>query len=207
MSEDSGVTDADGRLSATYTSSGSDEICAVVAKDALAGKAATADIFQGTSQAQAPTAADTFPTSMVADGLPVTFTTSFANPTATPIVEPAVNLTLFRGTSATNLDASQVQLSYSTTGAAGPFTPIPLTGSTIGDGAITAVTQDMPLATIAADAISDDHLSPHDRTRSGGGTAQVICWTSSPSSSSSTRPPEPSPSWPIPSQPTFMIFH
>ncbi len=80
MSEDSGVTDADGRLSATYTSSASDAVCAVVAKDALAGKAATANIYQGATQAQAPTATDTFPTSMVANGQPVTFTTSFGNP-------------------------------------------------------------------------------------------------------------------------------
>lgn len=171
LSRDSGVTDASGWLSATYTSSGSDEICAVVATDALAGKSATVDIFQGTSQAQAPTAADTFPTSMVADGRPVTFTTSFANPAATPIVDPAVNLTLFPGTSATNLRASQVRLSYSTTGAAGPFTPIPLTGSTIGDGAITAVAPDIPLATIAAGATTTITYHLAIAPGAAGGTA------------------------------------
>jgi hypothetical protein len=131
----------------------------------------TANIFQGTSQALEPTAADTFPASVVADGRPVTFTTSYTNPAATPIIDPAVNLTLYPGTSATNLPASQVRLSYSTTGAAGPFTPIPLTGSTIGDGAITAVAPDIPIATIAAGATTTITYRLAIATGAAGGTA------------------------------------
>jgi hypothetical protein len=53
------------------------------------------------------------------------------NPASDPVPNAQIDFALFPGTSsAGKVDASQVHLSYSTTGAAGAFVPIPLTGDT-----------------------------------------------------------------------------
>ena len=137
LSQDSETTRSDGYAIITYTASTDDVVCAIVGTDTRGGQASSGTVYQGSTQQFAPTAADTFPTEIVADGNPTTFTTTFTNPTDKPIFSAQVTLAIFPGEGATeNITAEQVSLEYSTAGEGGPFAAVELVGSTIDDGAI-----------------------------------------------------------------------
>ncbi|HEY4333754.1 MAG TPA: Ig-like domain-containing protein [Ilumatobacteraceae bacterium] len=144
LSATSAKTGADGYADVTYTASLDDVVCGVVATDVMGGQSSTGAIYQGAEQADAPMATDTFPTTMQAGAAPITFTTTFTNPTALPIPSAQVDFSIFPGDKATvNVDAGQVQLGYSLTGAAGPFNAVTLSGSSINDGDIQGTLGDM----------------------------------------------------------------
>lgn len=151
LSQDNEVTGADGYANIEYTASTDDVVCAVVATDTMGGQSSTASIYQGATQSQAPTAADTFPTQLEAGADPTLFTTTFTNPSSTDIVNAQVDFSIFPGdTTTTDVTADQVQLSWSTNGADGPFTPVLLSGSTVGEGGIEGTVGDAGGATIPA---------------------------------------------------------
>jgi len=137
LSTESETTGSDGYAIITYTASTDDVVCAIVGTDTQGGQASSGTVYQGSTQQLAPAAADTFPTEVVADGSPTTFTTTFTNPTDKPIFSAQVTLAIFPGEGATeNISAEQLALEYSTSGEDGPFTNVELVGSTIEDGAI-----------------------------------------------------------------------
>ncbi|UTI66960.1 hypothetical protein NBH00_12300 [Paraconexibacter antarcticus] len=127
-------TGADGTVDATYTASKDDAICAVVLKDALAGKSTTVLVYQGRYRTVAPKGGDSFPTRIAANGRARTFATTFLNRSGAAIDHAAISLDLFPGSSGRTLKASRVKLSYSLTGPRGRFLPLRFTGyRTIGD--------------------------------------------------------------------------
>jgi hypothetical protein len=129
-------TNSDGNADITYTASRSSVSCWVLATEAYHGQAAQAVIYQGTTQNQSPTFVASYPTTLHAGGSG-TFTIRATNPTSTPLLSTRPHFVVFPGDGATqNVNASQVRLSYSTTGPNGTFTSVPLTGSTIKEGAI-----------------------------------------------------------------------
>lgn len=137
LSKDSEATGKDGYSSITYTASTDDVECAVVGIDAQGGLASSSNVYQGSTQQFAPKATDTFPTELAADGSPTIFTTTFTNPNDKQINSAQVTFAIFPGSGATqNITAAQVRLQYSTSGEAGPFIDVALSGSTIDDGAI-----------------------------------------------------------------------
>ncbi|MCU1400339.1 MAG: hypothetical protein JWN62_3448 [Acidimicrobiales bacterium] len=137
LSMDSVPTGKDGYASITYTASTDDVECAVVGIDAQGGLASSSNVYQGSTQQFAPKATDTFPTELVADGVPTTFTTTFTNPTDKQIDSAQVTFAIFPGQGANdNVTADQVKLEYSTSGEDGPFADVELSGSTIDAGAI-----------------------------------------------------------------------
>jgi hypothetical protein len=137
LSADHAVTGDDGFANVSYVASSSDVTCAVVATDTQGGQASTGTVYQGSMQQSAPTASDTFPTSFQPGADAKTFTTSFTNSTATPLVNVQIDFSLFPADKVTtDVTAAQVHLSASTAGASGPFTPVSLTGSTVKEGAI-----------------------------------------------------------------------
>jgi hypothetical protein len=72
-----------------------------------------------------------------AGGSPRTFTIKAVNPSSQPVPSTRVTFTMFPGDGTTqHIDANQVDLSYSTTGPNGLFTPVALDGSTADGGAI-----------------------------------------------------------------------
>ena len=137
LSADHAVTGDDGFATVSYVASSSDVTCAVVATDTQGGQASTGTVYQGSMQQSAPTASDTFPTSFQPGADAKTFTTSFTNSTATPLVNVQIDFSLFPADKVTtDVTAAQVHLSASTAGASGPFMPVSLTGSTVKEGAI-----------------------------------------------------------------------
>jgi hypothetical protein len=125
------TTDANGDAMVTYTASTSDVDCWVLAVDAEGGRSAQAVIYQGTVAKLSPTLAAAFPTVLHPGGAPATFTVKPANPSSQPVPDARVDFAVFAGTpSSKSVDASQVHLSYSTAGPDGPFTDIPLSGTT-----------------------------------------------------------------------------
>ena len=130
------TTNSDGNADITYTASTSNVSCWVLAVEAHGGKPAEAVIYQGTTQNQSPRFNATYPTKVQAGGS-ADFTIKADNPTATPVLETRPHFVIFPGDGATkNVNASEVHLSYSTIGPNGTFTPVPLFGSTIKEGAI-----------------------------------------------------------------------
>ncbi len=137
LSADHAVTGDDGFANVSYVASSSDVTCAVVATDTQGGKASTGTVYQGSMQQTAPTASDTFPTSLQPGAAAKTFTTSFTNATASPLVNVQIDFSLFPADKVTtDVTAEQVHLLASRTGAGGPFTPVALTGSTVKEGSI-----------------------------------------------------------------------
>ncbi len=122
-------TDEGGAVDVRYTASKSDVICAVVVKDALAGKSTSVLVYQGRFRGLAPKGTDTFPTRVVADGRPRTFSVTFRNRSKAAIDHAAISLDLFPGRSGKALKASGVKLAYSLTGPRGRFRPLRLAGS------------------------------------------------------------------------------
>jgi hypothetical protein len=145
-------TNSDGNADITYTASTSNVACWVIATEARTGHAAVATIYQGTTQKQSPTFNASYPTAFHAGGS-TDFTVKATNPTSKPLVSTRATFIIFPGDGATkNVNANQVQLSYSTTGPNGTFTPVALSGSTITDGAIQGHVGPLRGVTLAPDS-------------------------------------------------------
>jgi hypothetical protein len=141
-----------GNADITYTASTSNVACWVIATEARTGHAAVATIYQGTTQTQTPTFSASYPKTLPAGGS-TDFTVKATNPTSKPIISTRPHFTIFPGDGATkNVKASQIQLSYSTTGRNGTFTPVALSGSTITDGAIQGYVGPLRGVTLAPDS-------------------------------------------------------
>jgi hypothetical protein len=151
LSSGTASTDSGGLAQVTYTASTADVTCAVVSIDAAGGQSSTGTIYQGSFQDEAITATQTFPSHLTVGNDPVTFTTTFTNPTNVDIANARVDFAIFPGdTATTDVRASQVRLSYSTTGPDGSFTRVDLSGSTITDGGISGMVGDVEGATLPA---------------------------------------------------------
>ncbi len=151
LSAELATTGADGYATVTYTASTDDIICAVVATDAQGGQSSIGTVYQGAAQDVAPTAHDTFPTSLAAGAEPTMFTTVFTNPGTKSIVNAQIDFSIFPGENATsNVTAEQVALSFSTDGPDGPFTTVVLSGSTVQDGGIEGTLGDQGGTTLEA---------------------------------------------------------
>ncbi len=125
------TTDASGNATVTYTASTYNVACWVLATEAEGGRSAVSVIYQGTAQKDSPSLVASFPTSLHAGGSPTTFTMKEANPSSEPVGSARVQFVIFPGTTKSkDLNADQVHLSYSTTGANGHFTTLGLSGST-----------------------------------------------------------------------------
>jgi hypothetical protein len=115
----------------TYTASSDNVSCWVLAVEANHGQSSEALIYQGTTQKKAQTFNGAFPKSLQAGGSPRIFTIKAINPSSQPVASTRVTFDAFPGDGTTqHIDASQVNLSYSTTGPGGPFTPVALDGTT-----------------------------------------------------------------------------
>ena len=131
LSAGNAVTGDDGHSHVTYTASTSNVECAVVSTDLYGGKSATSNIFQGTFQAQAPRASNTYPTS-IRLGAGKRFQVKFLNPTTTDSLHNQVHVQLTAASGATNyIDASQVHMTYALN-KNGPWMPVKDSGSTSG---------------------------------------------------------------------------
>lgn len=131
------TTDGNGRATATYTGSGDPVVCALVALEAKGGYSAISRVYQGSTAATAPNADTDFPAALEAGGDARYVTATFTNPASDRIDGARVELDLFPAEgSRTPVDASQLHVDYSLSGAAGPFHPVELTGSTAEGGVI-----------------------------------------------------------------------
>ena len=131
LSSTEGTTDENGQAAVTYTASKFDVSCWVVATEAADGRAAESVIYQGTTQEGRPIVTASVPVSIRAGARPVFFTVTSSNPTSQALAGTRMKLAILAASaSAGSVDASQVRLSYSTTGPKGIFTKMPLTGST-----------------------------------------------------------------------------
>jgi hypothetical protein len=135
----SAYTDGAGTVSVTYHASRSNVACVIVATDAMGGNSVSTVIYQGRKRSIAPRAHGTFPRKVTA-GRKATFTTSFVNPMRSPIRDAQPQLWIFApGVSSPNVRAGQIHLSVSRHGRHGPFVPVALTGSTVGQAGISGV--------------------------------------------------------------------
>jgi hypothetical protein len=131
-----GTTDGYGSLDVTYVASTDDVICALVATEAKGGKSSTALVYQGAARAVAPTASDTFPTTLRAGGTSL-FTVTFGNRTGKAVPFGTVDFAIFPAAKKSpNVNAGQIRLAASIRGRGGPFIPLKLYGSTVQDGQI-----------------------------------------------------------------------
>jgi hypothetical protein len=145
-------TNSAGNADITYTASTSNVSCWVVGVDANQGGSAEAVIYQGTTQRRRPTFNASFPTTLQAGGS-TTFTIKAANPTSKPLPEIRPEFDVLPATGATkNVEASEVRLSYTTSGPSGSFTPVQLVGGTITDGAATGWVGPLRGITLAPDS-------------------------------------------------------
>jgi hypothetical protein len=137
LSKTRAKTDDNGTVTISYTASSADVACDVAAIEGDGGQSADSVIYQGAAKANAPTIHADFPSSVSAGGAPATFTVAINNPSDEPLSNAQVNFSFFQGDSPGTVKASQVHLSYSTTGATGQFTPIDLMGDTASGNSIT----------------------------------------------------------------------
>jgi hypothetical protein len=143
-------TNDGGHAFVTYTASRSNVICAVVANELDGGQGATGMIYQGSYQSQAIKATHAFPRTLKL-GITSHFQTDFENPSSVPAADARIQFVVFPGDDATdNINASQMNLAYSTTGAHGTYIPVHLNGSTVVDGAIQGVVLPLKGVTIRA---------------------------------------------------------
>ena len=103
----------------------------MVATDLYGGQSSTSAIFQGTFQAQAPRATNTYPASIKLGKVGRRFQVSFLNPTVADSLHNQVHVQLTAATGANNVDASQVHMTYALH-KNGPWLPVTVTGSTSG---------------------------------------------------------------------------
>jgi hypothetical protein len=131
LNKNHATTDDTGAVTVKYTASTAEVACDVAAIEGDGGRSADSVIYQGTSQSGAPTIHAAFPSKVAAGGAPVTFTATLDNPASSLVPNAQIDFAFFPGdASPPKVDASQVHLSYSTNGDAGPFTPIALSGTT-----------------------------------------------------------------------------
>ena len=131
LSRYSGRTGEGGDITVTYTASTGDVECEIVAVEAYGGQSSNSIIYQGATQGEAATIHANFPTMLQAGGAPTTFTISLDNPSSEPIPATRIDFAFFPGDGTTKaVQASQLQMSYSTNGSAGPFTNVALAGDT-----------------------------------------------------------------------------
>jgi hypothetical protein len=131
LNKNHATTDDVGAVTVKYTASTADVACDVAAIEGYGGRSADSVIYQGTSQSGAATIHAALPSTVAAGGTPVPFTVTLDNPAANPVPNAQIFFAFFPGDSSPGkVDASQVHLSYSTNGAAGPFTAIDLSGTT-----------------------------------------------------------------------------
>ena len=152
LSKTHATTDDSGSVTVGYTASSSDIACDLVAIEADGGNSADSVIYQGKVQSMAPKMHADFPPSVRAGNAPTTFTVAVNNPSDKALPNAQVDFDLFPGDSPGTVQASQVHLSYSTTGAAGPFTPIGLTGDTASGDDITGYEGPLQGSTVAPDS-------------------------------------------------------
>jgi hypothetical protein len=139
LSRTEATTGHNGVATVIYKASAWDVSCWVVAVDAQGGRAAESLIYQGTAQKTIPTLNASFPTLLKAGAAPATFTLNAVNPASQPLAGAQVDIAILGGTpNSAAVDASQVHLSYSTTGPKGRFIPVNLNGSTGSGGVIEA---------------------------------------------------------------------
>jgi Phosphate-induced protein 1 conserved region/Invasin, domain 3 len=125
------TTNDSGDATVTYTASRFTASCWVLATEAADGRAAQAVIYQGSAQLARPTVTASVPVTVQAGVRPVLFTLTSSNPTSHAIEGARLKLAVLAGAASSgNVNASQVRLSYSTTGPKGIFTKMALTGST-----------------------------------------------------------------------------
>jgi hypothetical protein len=142
VDSDTGVTDAEGRVTATYTASTDDVACFVIAIDAERGASDSALIYQGTSNDLAPRITDAgVPATLTAGGPTETFSVTATNPSTTnDILDARFDLFLSGDNNGAGgglgLTSSQVHVSYSDPATNGRFVKMPLAGETIDDGEI-----------------------------------------------------------------------
>ena len=147
-------TNDQGNADITYTASTSNVSCWVLAVEADGGRTAEAVIYQGTTRDQSPTFNASYPKTVQAGGS-MDFTIKATNRTSQAVLSTRPHFVIFPGDGATrNVNAGQVQLSYSTAGSNGTLVPVALTGSTIDEGAIQGYVG--PLQGVA--------LAPHSTT-------------------------------------------
>jgi len=168
------TTDSGGHADVTYTASRGNVVCAVVATEVEGGQGATGTVYQGTYQASAPTAGQDFPKKLTVGGGVSTFDITYSNPAKTPIYDARIQFGIFAGDNATdNVKASQVTLSYSTTGKDGKFLPVHLSGSSIKDGEIQGIA--LPMAGVVLGPDSTEiiyfHISLASSISTAGGGA------------------------------------
>jgi Bacterial Ig-like domain (group 1)/Phosphate-induced protein 1 conserved region len=150
LSQDDAVTNANGQAIVTYKASKYNVQCWVLAVESEGGRGSESVIYQGNTQQDSPVLSANFPTSLRAGGPAATFTMKASNPSSHPLPDAQVNFYIWPGTGATkSVDASQVNLSYSTRGAGGPFAHVALYGSTAGGSAITGYLGSAEGATMA----------------------------------------------------------
>jgi hypothetical protein len=142
LGSDTGVTDAHGELTATYTASTDEVACFVIAIDAERGASDSALVYQGTSNDLAPRITDAgVPATVTAGGPTETFSVTATNPSATNDI-PDARFDLYLGGDndgpggTLGLTASQVHVSYSDPNTDGRFVKLPLAGETVDDGEI-----------------------------------------------------------------------
>jgi hypothetical protein len=142
-------TDDSGAATVTYTSSTANVACDVAAIEGNGGQSADSVLFQGTTQAEAPTIHAKFPSSLPAGGAPSSFTIVVDNPSSTPVPAAQVFISFYPGASgAGQVNASQLHLTYSST-ATGPFVTIPLSGDTAKGNSITGYEGPLQGSTLA----------------------------------------------------------
>jgi hypothetical protein len=131
LSRYSGRTGQGGDITITYTASTGDVVCEIVAVEAYGGQSSNSVIYQGVTQGKAPTIHAKFPTQLQAGGAPTIFTVTLDNPSSDPVPATRIDFAFFPGDGTTTaVQASQLQMSYSTDGPAGPFTSMALSGDT-----------------------------------------------------------------------------
>jgi hypothetical protein len=133
------ATDANGQVFATYTASTDNGACSILATEATGGTANDTVIFQGSSDDDAPSITQSSPSSLTADGAPVTFTATAQNPAGAEELDDTQDSVFLSGDdtgSTIGLDASQVTLSYSDDATSNEFVPVALTGTTVDGGYI-----------------------------------------------------------------------
>ena len=152
LSKTHGTTNDNGSVTISYTASSSDVACDLVAIEADGGESADSVIYQNKAEVHAPKIHADLPSSVNAGGAPTTFTVAIDNPSDKPLPNAQIDFDLFPGDSHGVVQASQMHLSYSTTGAAGPFTPIELMGDTASGDDITGYEGPLQGSTVAPES-------------------------------------------------------
>ena len=144
-----GVTDEDGDVTVTYTSSTVDVACLVLAVDNDGGFSNSGIVYQGTTEVYSPDIAQTHPVTIVPGAAPVEFTTTVTNSSPKPLGNIQVDLYLSGDdTPTTGIDASQVHLQFKDDTTVG-YVDFPLDGTTVDGGVLQGTLLPDPEGTLA----------------------------------------------------------